>query len=132
MIPYLELPPFSLGPVQIQPFGVFVCIAIVVGAILSERRARKAGLPPGTIGNTVRGAAIFGIFGSYVVHILACHPRDPWILLKFRAGMSSFGGFFLAAIAVFAYLSWKRIPFLSSADTILFGPQRRRCSGAKT
>jgi phosphatidylglycerol:prolipoprotein diacylglycerol transferase len=125
VIPYLELPPISLGPVQIQPFGVFVCVAIVVGAILAGRRARMVGLPTGTVGNTVRVTAIFGIFGSHLVHVIAYHPQDlahdPWILLKFWAGMSSLGGFFSAAIAGFIYLRWKRIPFLPYADTILFG-----------
>lgn len=125
MIPYLELQPISLGPIQIQPFGMFVCIAIVVGAILAGRRARKVGLELGIIGNTVRVTAIVGIFGSHLVHVFAYHPheltRDPWILLKFWSGMSSLGGFFSAAIAVFVYLRWKRIPFLPYAEAVLFG-----------
>lgn len=125
MIPYLELHPIQLGPLLIQPFGLFVCAAIVVGAILAARRARKVGLDSRILGQTVRVTAIVGIFGSHLVHVFAYHPhelsRDPWILLKFWAGMSSLGGFFSGAIAVFVFLRWKRIPFLPYAEAVLFG-----------
>ncbi len=125
MIPYLELRPFPLGPLTIQPFGMFVCAAIILGAFIAARRARKVGLDPKILANTVRLTVFVGIFGSHLVHVFAYHPeqfaRDPWIVLKFWSGMSSLGGFFSAAIAVYVYLRWKRIPFLPYAEAALYG-----------
>jgi phosphatidylglycerol:prolipoprotein diacylglycerol transferase len=125
VIPYIDIGPISLGPFTIQPFGLLVCIGIVVGSLLAARRARKVGLDPEVMRQSIRLAAIFGIFGSHVVHIVVYHPEqmadDPWSLLRFWEGMSSYGGFFSATIAVFVYLRRKGISFLPYFEAVLFG-----------
>lgn len=125
MIPYVEFAPIRFGPFAIHLFGLLVCAAIAVGAVLAVRRARQVGLDPEIIKNVVRLSAFFGIFGSHIVHLVAYHPEelaaDPWSILKFWSGMSSVGGFISAAIAVFIYARKKRIPFLKYADVMMFG-----------
>lgn len=125
LIPYIELHPFHIGPLVIQPFGILVCLGIIVAAVLAEQRARTVGLDPEVLRQLVRLSAFFGIFGSHVVHLVVYHPeelaQDPWSILKFWSGMSSFGGFFCAALAVGIYLKKKRIQFLPYADALMFG-----------
>jgi phosphatidylglycerol:prolipoprotein diacylglycerol transferase len=125
VIPYVELRPFHIGPIVVQSFGALVGFGIVVAAVLAGRRARKVGLDSRVVTQLVRLSAFFGITGSHVVHLVVYHPeelvRDPWSLLKFWSGMSSFGGFIAAAIAVGIYLRRKRIRFLPYADVLMFG-----------
>lgn len=125
MIPYLDLPSFHVGAFEIQPFGVLVCIGIVVGTILAERRARRVGLDPGVVRNFVRLSAVLGVFGSHVVDLAMNHPEqlrsDPWSLLRFWSGLSSFGGFICAALAVIVYVRRRGIPLLPYADVFMFG-----------
>lgn len=124
MIPYIEVHPIPFGPVEIQPFGILVCVAILVGAFLYWRRARKVGLEMRAVHVTFRLCAFVGIFGSHVIHLVAYHPdvlaRDPWSLLRFWDGMSSVGGFFSAFLAVLIYLKWRGLPFLPFADNAMF------------
>lgn len=125
MIPYLDLPPFQIGPFEIHAFGVLVCTGIVMAAILGGRRTRQVGLDPRVFANILRLSALFGIFGSHVFDLVVYHPeqlvRDPWSLLKFWSGMSSYGGFLCAFTASFIYLRRNRIPILPYADVAMFG-----------
>lgn len=125
MIPHIEIPSFRIGSFEVQPFGVLVVIGIVMAVVFGARRARRVGLDPAVYKQLVRLSAGFGIFGSHVVEVLAYHPeqlaQDPWCLLKFWQGMSSFGGFFCAFAACLIYLRRNRIPILPYADVAMFG-----------
>ena len=125
MVPYVELRPFYLGPIEVRPFGVLVAIAIVVAFLCARRRARHVGLDLHVLRQLVRLCVIFGLIGAHLVHVLVYHPeemaRDPWVLLKIWAGLSSYGGFVGAILAFLAYTRWNRIPRLPFADTLMFG-----------
>ena len=46
MIPYFKATPIQLfGGLQLQPFGLLVGTAVLMGAWLTKRRAREAGIP---------------------------------------------------------------------------------------
>lgn len=124
MIPYIEIPPFKIGPLVIQPFGFLVCVAIILGGFLFHWRARQVGLAREHVRNIFRICAFLGVFGSHVIHLVVYHPqtlaRDPWSLLRFWDGMSSLGGFFSAFLFVSLYVRWKKIDFLPYADAAVY------------
>ncbi len=125
MVPYFQLPSFHMGPVNLEPFGVLVCIGIVIGVILAQRRARAIGLDPKVIRDLARLCVVFGLFGAHLVHLIAYHPEElylsPWVIFLVWQGMSSFGGFAGAGIAVAIYLKRNKIRFLPYADALLYG-----------
>ncbi len=125
MVPYLDIPTLRLGPLSIQPFGLLVCIGIVVGYFCAKRRTIQVGLDPKVLRQLVRLCVVFGLFGAHLVHLIAYHPEElassPWVIFKVWAGMSSYGGFLSAAAACAIYLRKSRIPFLPYADVMLFG-----------
>src|SRR5690606_6823048 len=43
MIPYFQLPPLRLGPIEIHAFGVLTALGIYLGARLAARAARRYG-----------------------------------------------------------------------------------------
>ena len=124
MVPYLDIPTLRLGPLSIQPFGLLICIGIVVGWFVAKWRARQVGLDVKVVRDLVRLCIVFGLFGAHLVHLLAYHPEElaasPWVLFKVWAGMSSYGGMFSATIACAIYLRIQRVPFLPYADVIVF------------
>lgn len=125
VIPYIDIRSFHIGPVEIQPFGLLVCIGIVASYFAAAHRARQVGLDVGVIRQIVRLSAVFGIGGAHLVHLFFYHPEelaaDPWVLLRFWSGMSSYGGFVFAITACAIYLVRRRVNLRAYADVAMYG-----------
>jgi phosphatidylglycerol:prolipoprotein diacylglycerol transferase len=96
LIPYVEEPTLTLGPLTLTAFGLLVCLAVWVGVEVVVRRAPRFGLEPDTARSLVVWTIVWGFVGSHVFEVLAYQPgtlrRDPLALLRVWASMSSFGG----------------------------------------
>ena len=101
----IDLPP----DVQVHPFGLLVATAVIVGAIVAERRARRVGLEPITISGLSGHVIVFGFILGHMVDALAYHPEvvreHPLFVLEVWNGLSSFGGFLGAIVGA---LLWQR------------------------
>jgi phosphatidylglycerol---prolipoprotein diacylglyceryl transferase len=97
VIPYFEQPRLHLGPITIHAFGVLVAAAVLVGYRLFRGQLRVRDLDR-LIGDRLFSYIIVGGFvGAHLVDRLVYFPgetwEDPWSLLRFWEGLSSFGGF---------------------------------------
>ncbi|WP_428264190.1 prolipoprotein diacylglyceryl transferase [Haliangium sp.] len=129
-LPYFTLPSldlFHIGdfPVAIQPFGVLVALGVILGATLIYRRADKVGLSPDHARGIVVAVVVWGFIGAHVIDVLAYQPgelaRDPLVLIKFWAGLSSFGGFIGGGLGGLVYLWRHKLPGRIYADTVAWG-----------
>ena len=97
MIPYFEQPTLHIGPLTIHAFGVLVAIAVFVGHRIFQHRAQAAGLDVRIGERLFTWALIGGFIGAHLVDRLVYFPgktlADPWSILRFWDGLSSFGGF---------------------------------------
>lgn len=97
----------------------------LVGTWLAVRRAERRGLSPRAVNDVAMLCLIFGVLGAHVVAAVGEDPsvlwREPWQLLRVWSGLSSYGGFLGAGIAVAIYFRRKQLPFLPYADAIMFG-----------
>jgi prolipoprotein diacylglyceryltransferase len=102
MIPYFVQPSLSLGPISIHAFGVLVAVGILIGMRLIRRRAAAWGMDPFVAERLTIWILLGGFAGAHLIDRLVYYPADalanPWSLLRFWEGLSSFGGF-LGAIA---------------------------------
>jgi len=117
VIPLPEIAPvtilwhtFDFPPdVQIHPFGLLVATAVILGAFVAERRAKKVGLEPIAISGLSGHVIVFGFVIGHVVDSLAYHPdvvaERPMLVLEIWNGLSSFGGFLGAIVGA---LVWQR------------------------
>jgi phosphatidylglycerol:prolipoprotein diacylglycerol transferase len=127
MIPYFRPQPIQLfGGLQLQPFGLLVGLAVLLGAWLYKRRARQAGLPEREAQDVVFWAVVPGFFMAHWWTVFLYHPdwldtRGWTIVFKFWEGLSSFGGFFGAFLGTFAYFMYLRKPWIQYADCVLQG-----------
>lgn len=123
MIPYFEIPPLSLGPVQIHAFGVLTALGIYTGARLAARAARRYG--PGDDLPLVEGAiwlVMGGVVGGHLLHVLGYHPeilhQQGWTsLLRVWDGLSSMGGVLggiLTLLVLFRIKGWKVRPYANA------------------
>jgi phosphatidylglycerol:prolipoprotein diacylglycerol transferase len=107
-LPFFTIPDGRIGPIPLHPFGVLVATGIMVGHRIATRRAEKLGLNAEKFESLVFWTVATGIVLSHVFDAIFYHPQqiaeDPLYLFKIWAGLSSFGGFFGAAIGFLVYL----------------------------
>jgi phosphatidylglycerol:prolipoprotein diacylglycerol transferase len=123
MIPYFEVRPF-FG--FIQPFGLLVVCAILVGAYLMRRRAEQLGEDRHYAIDLATWMVVAGFIGAHLFDMVAYRfdalRANPWLLVDVRKfTISSFGGFGGAVIGLFLW-RWRRgHPVWRLADATAFG-----------
>ncbi len=108
MIPYFELRELPIGGgYSIAVFGLMVCLGVVTGVVFVRRRARQLGIPESDLTAAFGWALVPGFLLSHAVAVVLSEPpaggRSLWDWLEFWNGMSSFGGFFGAALGLGFY-----------------------------
>ncbi len=111
MIPFIDLPPLQIGPISIQAFGTMVAIAVIVGVLISRRRAHRLDLDQAIAEKMFSWLLVGGFIGAHLFAVLLYFPSsirsDPWILLRFWQHLSSFGGMIGGLIALWLFL-WRK------------------------
>ena len=69
-IPFRTFPSFSIGPLTIRTFGVFVALGILLGVWLFLRYARERGLDPELLSRLAWQVIVLGIIGSRVLFVI--------------------------------------------------------------
>ncbi|MBL8682358.1 MAG: prolipoprotein diacylglyceryl transferase [Myxococcales bacterium] len=107
-LPFFTIPDGKIGPIPLHPFGVLVATGIMVGHRIATKRAAQLGLSAEKFESLVFATVATGIVLSHVLDAIFYHPQqvmeDPLYLIKIWAGLSSFGGFFGAAVGFLVYL----------------------------
>jgi phosphatidylglycerol---prolipoprotein diacylglyceryl transferase len=122
VIAYIQIPDLTIvaanafgpghpsSPIAIHPFGTLVATAVVFGAWLSVRQARRLGLASAPVVDFLYWISIGGFLGGHVLDAVMYHPaavfHEPLTLVNIASGQSSFGGF---AGATAAALLWRQL-----------------------
>jgi phosphatidylglycerol:prolipoprotein diacylglycerol transferase len=125
VIPYFNLPVPKIGPLEIHAFGVLVATGILLGSQRVQYRGRQLGLSDELTSSLATWVVVGGFIVAHIFDVLAYSPaeflQDPTILFKVWRGISSFGGFLGALIAM---LIWQRrhgVRLLVLSDALLYG-----------
>ena len=106
-----------LGPLLVSMYGLFAAIGMIAALLLTQRTAAFAGLPSQQLWN----ASLFAITAAFVVSRVLLIVRDPHAFMTLPLvvlALPSFTylGMVLTALALAAYLKWKRQRLLSVLD----------------
>lgn len=129
MIPYFHYTVFHLGPIPIQVWGLMVALGILTGVTLTHFLCKKSGLRVDFIIDLAVWILISALIFARIFHIVlydsGYYLHQPLEIFKvWHGGMSSFGGFFGAALGVIVFLKKKKITFeqfLPYADRGILG-----------
>lgn len=111
MIPYVEQPSISIGPVTIAAFGVIVASAVLVGLRLGAWRFERLKLDQ-AIGERLAGWAIVcGFIGAHLFSVLFYFPErlaeNPLLLFKIWEDISSFGGIVGGLLGIWLFFRFR-------------------------
>lgn len=109
---------FRIGPFTVYSYGLMLGVGFIAASMILGRELRRRGMDA-SYGNTITLLAIvFGVAGSkilYVLENLDAFRQTPSILFS-PAGLTWYGGFFLATFAIWIFTRRRKIAFLSVCD----------------
>ena len=121
MIPYLYVPPLKLGPLTIEPFGIFVAMGIFLAARLLASQAERERLDATPLLDYAPWGVGTGIVAGHLLHLFAYPPEElsksPFQVFKVWDGLSSFGGLLGGILAAVVFFRMRRLRFRDYADT---------------
>jgi phosphatidylglycerol---prolipoprotein diacylglyceryl transferase len=125
-IPILPLPDVSWLPdaITVHAFGLMVALAVIVGSLVADRKARTEGLHPRVLGELLGYVIITGFILGHVLDAIFYHwdivVARPWFLLELWDGLSSFGGFVGGVVGAWIWTRKRRYSFIAFADPIAY------------
>jgi phosphatidylglycerol:prolipoprotein diacylglycerol transferase len=139
LIPYFDISKIRITEgVVIQTMGLLVLVGVIAGTLVAARKARRDGLEPGLIYGVIPWVFFGIVIGGHLGHLLFYRPRailsDPWIILRYWDGLSSFGGFIMCTVFGVLFFRHERrkrqasgkkpltqMHFWAYADTLVYG-----------
>ena len=122
MLPFFEITYFSVGPLKIYTWGLFVGLAFTAGYFWVLRQARKKGLDLNKIIGLVSAIFFGAVIGSRVFFLLQEPKRwlaDASLLWRIdQGGLMIWGGIIGAILAGWLYLRWVKLDFWEIADLV--------------
>jgi phosphatidylglycerol:prolipoprotein diacylglycerol transferase len=121
MLPYIEWRTIPIGPVTLQVWGLFAAIGVVAAVYFASWLAKRKGVDAAKIESLALWTIIAAFVGARLFHVLFYAPAHylaypSEILSVWKGGLSSFGGFFGAAVAAAWRIRKMGLPFLKTAD----------------
>jgi len=98
-IPYYTFPNFSIGPLTLNTFGLFVALGIFLGIRFAARRNEKYGVPQATTEKVGLILVVVGLIGARLFWVVTNLDQiDSFIdvIAVWRGGLQFSGGFIVA------------------------------------
>jgi phosphatidylglycerol:prolipoprotein diacylglycerol transferase len=115
----------TIGPLQIQIWGLLVAIGMLFGLLLTVREAKRKKLKAEHFIDIFIIVFLAGIIGSRLLNLVEYwneYSVDPWRIVQIQhGGLTFFGGALLAFVAVYVYTKLKKLKFWKTIDTLTPG-----------
>ena len=105
---------FHLGPFPVYSFGLMMATGFIVASYVLTKELERRGFEKDLGSHLTLFALVFGIAGSKLLYLIENWDefmRQPSIAFS-PGGLTFYGGFLLATLAIFWYARSKKIPFL--------------------
>ena len=117
---------FSIGPINIGWYGVGYVIALAALLYVTQIEVARRGYNPNHVWSALLLVGALALFGGRLYHVIdqwgAIYSADPLrAILPPYAGLGLYGGVAGAALGIFIYTRWKRLPIALSLDTVIAG-----------
>jgi phosphatidylglycerol:prolipoprotein diacylglycerol transferase len=124
-MPYFHVGSWDVFGLPLIGFGIIAACGVALGGALMRRYGEPRGVAPEHIQGLFGWVFIAGIYGAHLFDLFLYQredlTRDPLLVVKFWAGISSWGGFIGGALAFALYVRFKRLPVRLLADVAIVG-----------
>jgi phosphatidylglycerol:prolipoprotein diacylglycerol transferase len=117
MIPVL----FELGSLKVYSYGLMLGISFLLGSYILSRDFRRKHLDPNMANTITLLAVVFGIAGAKILYLIEewkSFVQNPVGMTFSAGGLTWYGGFLLALLAVSLHIRAKKVPFLKVWDSL--------------
>ncbi|MEK7158708.1 MAG: prolipoprotein diacylglyceryl transferase [Patescibacteria group bacterium] len=123
-IPYFSFTTFSIGPLTLHAWGLWVALGFLAGIALAVQTARRRGVNADAVFDLgfwiILGAMVFARL-TYIVGDLSFYLSHPLEILRiWEGGLTIYGGYLGAAVATLLVMRWKHWRFWDHADVLAF------------
>lgn len=116
---------FNIGDYAVHSYGVMLAVAVMAGALVSERQAGRRGIDPDFVLNLTIILVITGVIGSRIAYVLIEWPRyagEPAAIFRiWDGGLSYYGALVAGLPLVWLYSRAKGVRFGETADVVALG-----------
>lgn len=125
MLPYKPVPPFKLGPIHFNMYGVMFAAGLVAANLFARKEAKRKGFDPLLIDSLFLYLVIGIIIGARLFYILFYWPQNtPLTLIDvfkvWEGGLAFFGGFLGAVVTGYIFAKRRGLPFWEFADILTY------------
>ena len=109
---------FKIGSIPVYSFGLMMGLGFILGSAVLTKELKRKGIDPNLSSTITLLAILLGLAGSKILYVIEdwnVFVRQPSIVFS-PGGLTWYGGFVLAAGAIFYYVRKKGVPFLRIAD----------------
>jgi len=120
-IPYWNPSTGEWGVLPLYGYGLAMAVGFLAAILTAARRAKRDGRPPEVLHNCALACFFGGVFGARAFFVIQNYEQfsSPWDLLRiWEGGLTFYGGFVVATLAVVGYLRLSRRPILYWLDVI--------------
>ena len=114
---------WTLGPIPVRAYALFIVLGIVAACVVTEVRMRRRGAPPYLVLDVAVAAVLLGIVGARLYHVLTSpdayfghdgHPLDAFKI--WRGGLGIWGGVAGGLLGGWIVARMRGVPFSFIAD----------------
>lgn len=111
---------FSIGPLTIHTYGLFVALGFITGILVTVRLGKKQGIPSQQVMDMAFVMMVWAIVGSRLLYVVInfgyyrAHPLDAFKI--WQGGLVFSGGLVAVAAAMTWYLRRHRLSFWAVGD----------------
>ncbi len=112
-----------VGPIPLRAYAFMIILGVLVAIVVTDRRLRARGQPPGLAADAAAWAVPFGIVGARIYHVITSpdayfgaggHPLDAFKI--WHGGLGIWGGVAGGALGVWLACRHRGTPFGLFAD----------------
>ena len=111
---------FKIGPFTVYGYGLMLAVGFILASYLMTEEFRRKGFDPNMANTVTLLALIGGVAGSKMLYLLEhwnAFLSNPGAMAFNPGGLTFYGGFILATIAIAIYVRRRHVPFLAIADS---------------
>jgi phosphatidylglycerol---prolipoprotein diacylglyceryl transferase len=114
---------FSIGPIQVAWYGIFISVGVIAAVIIASIEARRRGESIDHLINMLILILPLGIIGARMYHVIdqwQYYSQNPGEIIGGR-GLGIYGAVIGGAIGLIIYTKWKKLSTLRWLDIVAPG-----------